>query len=70
MKERSSTLTEYYHVKPKKGRKGAEQRFWPAETPTREFGLKSTQLGSTPRVSIYVDLKRVSVDVNSHQRQR
>jgi hypothetical protein len=38
MEERSSTLTEYYHVEPKKGHKGAEQRFWPAETPTRELG--------------------------------
>jgi hypothetical protein len=38
MEERSSMLTEYYHVEPKKGRKGAEQRFWPAETPTCELG--------------------------------
>jgi hypothetical protein len=41
MEERSSTLTEYYCVHPKKG---AEQRFWPAETSTCKLG--QSQLNS------------------------
>jgi hypothetical protein len=44
MEERSSMLTEYYHVHPKKGCKGAKQCFWPAETPTHELGWSQLNL--------------------------
>ena len=52
MKERRLTLTKYYRVHPKKDLIIKE----PNNMETR-VGLKSTQLGPMPRVSVYVDLK-------------